>query len=367
MAAASPATWTSETGIPVRNLWFLLVHAAGLARLLERAEGGTEGEAELPDLLGILLAAAAERRLRRGLGRGYVDATAALPRVRGRIDWLSTESGQQLLRGRVVCRFQELTHDTPRNRLARAALRALAPRVAEGGLRTRMLDLDRSLASWGVDETRPSAAALLRDVPGPREPDDRLMVEAARLALDLVLPAEAEGGATVTRLARDERLLREIFEAGVAGYLRHHLHGRDGWSVRPQRRLEWPAEAPTPGLAALLPGMCADIVLERGPRRIVVDTKFTGMLAPRHRGGDGLKSGHIYQLYSYLRSQEGSCPVADRAEGLLIYPSLGRALGEAVTLHGHRIRFATLDLTLPAGELGASLIDTVKGDGTPLS
>lgn len=365
--AASLAIWTSENGIPVHNLWFLLVHATHLARLLEHTEGGTEGDAEMPDLLGVLLAVAVERRLRRGVGRGYVAMAATLPRVRGRIDWLSTESGQQLLRGRVSCRFQALTHNTPRNSFARAALRALASRVTKADLRSRLLDLDRALASWGVDAMRPSAAAVIRDTPGPRELDDRLMVEAARLALDLVLPAEAEGGTTVTRLARDERLLRKIFEAGVAGYLRYHLHGRDGWSVRPQRRLKWPVEDPTLGLVALMPDMYVDIILERGPRRIIVDTKFTGMLALRQWSGDGLKSDHIYQIYTYLRSQEGVCARAERAEGLLLYPSLGRALEEAVTIQGHRIRFATLDLTLPAADLGASLISIVMGDLLPVA
>ena len=68
-----------------------------------------------------------------------------------------------------------------------------------------MLDVDRTLASWGVGAKRPSREVLLRDMPSRREPEDRLMVEAARLALDLVLPGEVENGTIVTRLNRDEQ------------------------------------------------------------------------------------------------------------------------------------------------------------------
>lgn len=358
---ASLATWTSDKGIPVRNLWFLLVHASGLARLLEREEGGIDGDAEVPDLLGMLLAVSVERRLRRGLGRGYVSKTAALSRVRGRIDWLATESRQQLLRGQITCRFQELTFDRARNRLARAALGALAGHIAKPELRARLHDLDRSLEARGVGAERPSRAALLADMPAPRETDDRLMVESARLALDVVLPSQAEDRGTVTRLSREENLLRKIFEAGIAGYLRHHLDRRDGWSVRSQRLLRWQASGATPGLAAILQDMVADIVLDRGTRRIVVDTKFTTMLTRGRFDREVLKNDHIFQLYAYLRSQEGLSPLADSAEGLLLYPAIGNEQSESVIIDGHRLRFASIDLSQPNRELGEKIKAIVCG------
>ena len=71
-----------------------------------------------------------ERRIRRNLSYGYQSQEAVLGRVRGRIDLLNTEryraaaaAGAGLLdRGKVACRFDELTVDTVRNRLVRAAL-----------------------------------------------------------------------------------------------------------------------------------------------------------------------------------------------------------------------------------------------------
>ena len=39
-------------------------------------------------------------------------------------------------------------------------------------------------------------------------------------------------------------------------------------------------------------------------QRIVIDTKFTSIVAPGQFGQQMLKSGHMYQLYAYLRSQE---------------------------------------------------------------
>lgn len=357
---ASAPVWTSEHGIPIRNLWFLLVHAFDCLQLLERAPGDVDGDAELSDMLGQLLAEVVERRLRLGLSRGYVEKSGALARVRGRIDWLATESGQWLLRGKVACRFQDLTHDRPRNQLARAALNAIAARTRKPNLRRRLLDLDRSLASWGVIGDRPSATALLRDVPGRREADDKLMVDVALLALDIVLPSEAEGNTMLTRLSRDEVLLRRIFEAGVAGYLRHHLHRRGGWQVHRQHHREFQVTEESGGMMSALPHMFADIVLERDARLIVIDTKFTSILSPRRHGhGMALKSDHIYQLYTYIRSQEGLSEAANAAEGLLLYPAIGTCMNQAFVIQGHRIRFATIDLGLESAALGPALIEAV--------
>lgn len=357
------ATWASEKGIPVRNLWFLLVYASKLAELREGTEGGVDDQAELPDLLATLLAVAIERRLRRGLGRGYVTRTSALTRVRGRIDWLATESRQQLLRGQITCRFDDLTLDRPRNRVARTALAALANRTSNAKLAARLRDLDRNLDMWGVRADRPSHASLLADMPSPRETDDRLMVEAALLALDLILPAEAAEGRASTRLARDEQLLRKIFEAGVAGFLRHRRHGREGWKVRTQRALAWQTSDPTPGLPQILPGMNADIILEREEQRIVIETKFTAMLTRDRFDREVLKNAHIYQLYAYVRSQANLGPAAAGAEGLLLYPALDEEREEAVTIDGHRIRFASINLRRVNVDLGAR-IEAIVGDGS---
>ena len=351
------ATWRSQIGIPVRNLWMLLVYAADLAELLEQVDADLDEEAELPDVLARLLATAVERRLRRGLSRGYAARRETLSRVRGRIDWLETESGSLLRRGLIACRFEDLTHDTTRNRLVRAALERMATSARDPDLTRRCATLARSLAEAGVDARRPTRAEVSADPIARNDAEDRLMVAVATMALDLVLPAEAEGDARATRLDRDERLLRQIWEKAVANLYRHELGGA---RVRVHPGLGWSAQDPTAGMKSLLPGMEADVIVEGPGGRTVVDTKFTSILVARQHGGDSFKSAHLYQLYAYLRSQAGrGDAAADSARGLLLHPSLERHVDESVTIQGHRIRFATIDLTAPGQEIRAALLNLV--------
>ncbi|MCJ2099461.1 5-methylcytosine-specific restriction endonuclease system specificity protein McrC [Methylobacterium sp. E-046] len=356
LAVDEQATWRSHGGIPVRNLWMLLVYAADLAGFLDRAEADVDEETELPELLAILLATVVERRLRRSLSRGYRMTEAALPRVRGRIDWLATESGSLLRRGLVACRFEELTNDTPRNRLVRTALERMSAVVPKPELSRRCGALARTLAAQGVGSKRPTRSEFSKDQVARHDVEDRLMVAVATMALDLLVPAEAAGDVHLTRLDRDERLLRRIFEKAVAGFYRHELGGTR--SVRVQLGLSWDMAAPTPNLTALLPGMQADVILEDAKRRTVIDTKFTGILTARPYGGESFKSPHLYQMYAYLRSQAGRGDMrADTAQGVLLHPSLDRHVDESVTIQGHRVRFATVDLARSGADVRGRLLE----------
>ena len=105
--------------------------------------------------------------------------------------------------------------------------------------------------------------------------------------------------------------------------------------------------------------MQTDIILDRpSPKaRIVVDTKFTSITTEGHRRGETLKSGHLYQIYAYLRSQAGlGRALDDRAGGLLLYPSVGADVDESVRIQDHRIRFATVDLTASPVEIRRRLL-----------
>ena len=137
--------------IPVRNLWLLMLYASDLTRVGTAFNALVENDLDdLPDLIARLLADSVERRLHRTLTRGYHRREMVLTRVRGRIDILTTEARLLLSRGEVFCRFEELTLDTPRNRLVRAALALMARLVRDVDVVHRCRSLASTLAQAGV-------------------------------------------------------------------------------------------------------------------------------------------------------------------------------------------------------------------------
>jgi len=350
--------------IPVRNIWLLMLYASDLLQTSERALVDAERNPdEIADLVARLLAQAVEERQRRQLSLGYRPRSADLSRVRGRIDVLRTERRQLLARGAVACRFVELSVDTPRNRFVRGALETVARLVSHPDLRHRCRRLAADMQALGVSGTMPSRSELSADRIGRHDAADREMLAAAKLAMDLVLPTELASPRPLPMPDREEQWARRLFERAVGGFYRAVLPS-DRWDVRTGRPLDWPIGWCTDGARDILPGMRTDVVLDDlvAGRRIVIDTKFTGIVTSGWRRETTLRSGYLYQIYAYLRSQTGrGDPLADSAEGILLHPAIGETVDEAITLQGHGLRFATVDLAADNSAIRARLLGFRNG------
>jgi len=202
------------------------------------------------------------------------------------------------------------------------------------------------LARSGVGGLRPPRTELALDQFGRNDDGDRFMVALAHLAFDLALPTEVSGSTALVAPEREEHWVRRLFQSAVLGFARAELKPL-GWSVRGGLSLHWQVTTTSDGIAEILPKMVTDIVLDPPPggRRVVVDTKFASILESRRFGGDSLKSGYIYQMYAYVRSQEGLGVQWDDATGLFLHPAIGKTIYEHVKIQGHSITFATVDLT----------------------
>ena len=353
-----PAHGDQQIGrIPVRNLWLLMLYASDLTRVKDAFNANVEDDiSNVPDLVARLLTGEVERRLRRNLSRGFSHREDSLTRVRGRINILMTESRQLLSKGEVYCRFEELTIDTARNRLVRSALDLLARLVQDRNLVRKCRTLSMTLFRAGVWGKQPSRAELATDQIGRNDAGDRFMNALARLAFDIALPTEDVGATPFVAPEREEAWVRRLFEKAILGFARLELEP-SGWTVRGGTPLEWQLKSPSPDLGSILPRMVTDIILDLPGRsgRLVIDTKFTSILGAGRFGNASLKSGHLYQMYAYLRSQEGDDPLWDSASGLLLHPSVGSRLYEHATIQGHTISFATVDLTGTAQSIRSEL------------
>ena len=244
MAVPASDTQSSETysvryygksKVPIRNVWLLMLYASDLYRHTrdERITSIEENPDDIADLVAEILAGSVERRIRRNMSFAYQSRDAVLSRLRGRVDLLRTERGQLLRRGKIACRFDELTIDTPRNRFVRAALTRIANIVRRPDLARRCRVLATTLARMGVGTPTPHLNDLSISSFGRLDADDRQMVAAARLAFDLALPSESDGSSHLSR-PYTERQWWELFEKAVAGFYSFVLKSR-GWRVRPQR------------------------------------------------------------------------------------------------------------------------------------
>ncbi|MDO4574951.1 MAG: 5-methylcytosine-specific restriction endonuclease system specificity protein McrC [Planctomycetia bacterium] len=349
--------------IPIRNVWLLLLYASRLEkRYLHSGKVDVEASPEnLLVLLGELLAFLVEKRLRRNLSTGYRREEKNLPRVRGHILFLQTERRQLLASGKVACRYESLTIDTPFNRFVNAALGKLISmlgndtRTAE--LRHRLLSLRRFLVGLGVGLRKPLDADLLQEPRRFLDRDETALRIVAKLVFDRTLPLSQLGSESLFEvLERD--WFRKLFEDAVAGFYAVTLP-RSEWRVRAGEWIDWNITGERP---KILPKMQTDILLEnrRTGVKIIVDTKFTSILKKGRFDTETLKSGYIYQIYAYLRSQEHRESFR-YAEGVMLHPAIDREWDETVVIDQHPIRFLTVDLNASPQKLREQLLKVAGG------
>jgi 5-methylcytosine-specific restriction enzyme subunit McrC len=348
--------------IPIRNIWWLMLYASDLGKSTDPAKLAAENlPEEIPDLVAEILARAVEQRQRRQLSTAFRPREAVLTRVRGRIDHLTTSRRQLLAKGQVACRFEELTIDSPRNRFVRGALETVARLVSQPALAHRCRGLAHGLRLQGVVGEAPSRQQITQERFSRHDAIDQPMLAAARLAMDLALPTEDAGPHALLDPQRCVHWLRRLYEKAIGGFYRLHLDEAE-WLVSTGRPLSWPLSEASSGIAQVFPSMRTDIVIDRRdrPQRLVIDTKFTGVFTRGWYREQSLRSGYVYQLYAYLRSQEGrddqAAPWADSAAGLLLHPAIDADVDESVSIQGHRLRFATVDLTASHADLRARLL-----------
>lgn len=345
--------------IPVRNLWLLMLYASDLFRDLGKAKIAVEDNPDdIPDLVAEMLCRRVEHRIQRNLSYGYQSKEATLSRVRGRIDLLNTERRRLLDRGQVACRFEELTVDTARNRYVRDALDSISKIVCRTSLAHRCRSLAASLKRMGVTGEKPGRSEVSLYRFGRHDAHDQPMVAAAHLAFNLALPTEAAGTKQLSLPEKEITWVRKLYEKGIAGFYDVVLP-ENGWRVNAGKTISWLIESKSPGISKILPVMRADIILDHADtrRRIVIDTKFNSVVTKGWYREETLRSGYIYQIYTYLRSQENNGDsLADKASGILLHPSVGEMVNEAVVIQNHEIRFATIDLGASAKDIREQLL-----------
>lgn len=350
-------------GIPIRNIWLLLLYASDLFGEVEKNPEKIEKERpmdELPDIVAEILLHFVRERLLRGLTRASQPQQAALTRVRGKIDLLRTERFMLLERGRIACRFHEPTLNTPRNRLIKAALEKGAIIVSRHATRQKCRDFATLMFRMGVTDGLPTREQLSREVYGINDLEDRKAVAAAQLLLDMFIPTTFTGTEALLSPKEEAKWLRRLFEKAIRGFYCVTASGR--WDVMPgNKRQYWPVTECSEEVNALLPQMELDILLTNAERdeKIVIDTKYTRMISPGFRREKALKTPHMYQMYAYLNSQnEASWNTT--AKGILLYPAVGDAQADLqFSMQGHTFVFATVNLDDTATEIRKELLKLV--------
>jgi 5-methylcytosine-specific restriction enzyme subunit McrC len=335
-----------DSVIPVRNAWYLLLYAWDMAVWKDRWKGDVEASPHLLGLLARILAETAELLMSRQLRRAYEPHQETILGIRGRIDFATSLKRRTFEKGSAHCAYSQLTVNTLKNRIIRSTLNRLAknPRVSSSNasnskeLYHRLRKIDHDLE--GVSLKRVESSDFSRLQLTRNDQDYFLPISICALIHRLEMPTEDVGDHALNALFRDEITFHKLFELFVCNFYRYHL---TKCKVSYQEKLSWFDVLNN----LLVPAMNTDITLDWPGlhRRMVIDTKYSiKTLTASPYGGPKFKSENLYQIYTYLRTQEHRSQGHLNAQGMLLYPTTSSDLHETMLVQGHKIHVATVNL-----------------------
>jgi 5-methylcytosine-specific restriction enzyme subunit McrC len=347
----------TKTGIPVQNLWYMLLYVWNAVHLKSRWKSDVENAPTLDALLGAILANQIQQRLRIGLGRDYRAHGAEVAGVRGRVNFNESLKRLSFQRGRAFCHFQVFSANVPKNQIIRSTLARLV-QVGEFGskgdaandLRARLRRLVRDMEA--VDLIELKSDGIRREQLQRHDIDYAVMLAICFLLNQRQMPTEHEGDTGLPELDRDAFTLHNIYERFVAKFFASHL---DDWTVAAQQKLVWPSEE----TSDYLPTMSPDLTLQHkaSGHLIVLDTKFTAKILVTGRwDNERFSRDHLFQIYAYLKSQEHQSTNHQSSTGILLYPTANHDLSERIRIQGHAIRWETVDLAQPWQQIEKDLL-----------
>ena len=355
---------SSENKIQIRNIWLLLLYASDLFKYSSIFKNISMGEKldDIPNLVAKILIDSVKKRLRSNLSCKFHMREAILNRVRGKVDIIYTECHQLLQQGKVACKFEELTVNTQFNQYVLYALERISRNsYVNNQNRKDIIYLINTLKQLGVTDNITYNINNICHQTGYQNYEDSMIITAAKLVLNMILPTELDGNNSFLSHQIDTKEFSKLFEKAIYGFYNVTLN-KDDWEIKYQKILQWPILKATSKIKDTLPEMNLDIVLYNKKRHhnIIIDTKFKSILGKNQYNKEKLISSDIYQIYSYVQAQAlNATNNFNSITGILLYPTINEMIDESFEIQGQqgqRFRFATVDLNSGINEFKSQLL-----------
>lgn len=336
--------------IPIQNLYYLLSYAWNHLAENEEVSIATKDCHSLTELLARILAKGTQRLIKRGLERDYLNHREETAIPRGRMDMTASFGLLAAKRGRLVCDFDELSHNTLPNQILKRTITDLLKAQGFGETTTALLHQQHEMLR-SIEEISISARTFRRVRLHRNNRDYRLLLNICELLHDSRLPTQEDGQVRFRDFFRDPKKMPLLFEAFVRNFYQQEQVEYTVGAIQ----LEWDVACDEES-RAVLPIMRTDVSLQSAQRSIIIDCKFyKEAFTSRYEQGK-VHSSHLYQLYAYLRNAE-RYPGWESSDGILLYPAVSHSFDHCFIIEGRQIRVVSINLDTDWQEIHSSLLD----------
>ena len=340
--------------IPIQNIYYLLSYAWNLFDEHEEVTvAGQAGESEF-NLLAYLLQRYTHLLIKKGITQAYISQTEIIPGIKGKLNVTATLQKDLLRQGKANCSYTQLSPDNLPNQLIKSTIQQVltTPELSEALHKPLQVILNRFYEVHAVipslDDFRKASSQRYFN------PYYYPVLSICELLKQQLLPAPAGEGYYFRSFLEDEKQMAKLFEVFVRNFYRRE---QTIFKVKSEK-IAWQLENEASAQLQYLPIMVTDISLTSGTRQLIIDTKFYKSALQPHYDKQKLISGHLYQLFAYLKNQPARQQISP-VEGILLYPVVQQELDLVYQLQGHRVNIKTINLNQPWPAIKTDLLQLI--------
>jgi len=296
--------------VPVKNLLYMYSYAWDMVSSQQIIQLAAEDNFTSSDIFAELFLINAQHLLKRGLHRQYVERADDLDVARGKIDLIETKTKFKLEHGCLHCEFDELTEDILFNQI----LKYIAAKLyhCQGLSHQHKKSLRQVLMRFQEVKYKEITLRDLESLVFNRmNIYYSLMIKICELIIKSSMLTSKSGDFSFDKLFQDEKELNRLFELFVCNFYKKELP--TSYKIGYQNILKWNFIG---GNQNLLPNLKTDIQVASVEETLVIDTKFYKTYTVENYGTKKFRSGHIYQMISYLYNINCN----NSLRGILLYP-----------------------------------------------
>jgi len=325
--------------IPIQNIYYLLCYAWDKLEERDIVSVNPTDQANIIDLFSRVLVSGISHLCKKGLDRGYVFHSEETARIRGKINFTATLKRNYFSQPVMICEYDDLSYDVLHNQILKSMVKMLINcEDVDEKVHNELVSTYRRLQAIQEIVLAKKHFRLVQLHRNNLFYDFLLRV--CELIWDNLLPSEDPGKSKFRDFLRDEKQMAGLFEEFVRNFYRRE---QTRFSVC-RENIQWDATGPDGSVPDFLPVMHTDISLISEGRKVVMDTKYYRKALQMYYDKTSVRSGNLYQLFSYLKNLEVKGGANRNCEGILLYPTVRYELYEQCEVQGHTIMFRTINL-----------------------
>lgn len=326
--------------IPVQNVYYMLSYAFRVLNEQGYKSIETEEFHNVAELCASILIKGVKQQLKRGLGQEYISETEALSSPRGKIDVTASIKNLSMIRGELVCTYDEFSVNSYMNRIIKSTLLLLRKAKISPGRKKEIRKLlvffedvetlDIHTIDWSIQFNRNNQSY-------------RMLVAVCELVIKGLLQTQSDGSTKMMDFLDDQKMHR-LYEKFILEYYNteyKHLKVKASASM-----MDWQVDD---GFRDLLPKMKTDITLTCGERTLIIDAKYYERNLREQYGKVSIPTDNLYQIFTYVKTKENELAgfPHEKVSGMLLYAQTEEdgAFNNEYQIMGNRVCVRTLDLS----------------------